>query len=133
MWTVWIKGSWKIEKFKLFSNANIKLWQLKLIIFEKSELISMFSINIEIITFREFAFLMFSFLMLNNYSYGQNIVAGENNELIEIIVNTPDFISLWKFNEQAGKARFATGLRNFPLQEKNGKIERIQEAPVSGF
>lgn len=93
----------------------------------------MFSINIEIITFREFAFLMFSFLMLNNYSYGQNIVAGENNELIEIIVNTPDFISLWKFNEQAGKARFATGLRKFPLQEKNGKIERIQEGPVSGF
>ncbi len=56
-----------------------------------------------------------------------------NNKLIEFIKSRDGFIALWDFDEQAGEARKAIGLKEYPLKEGNGKIPRTEQGPVSGY
>ena len=56
-----------------------------------------------------------------------------NSEKISKLKETTGLIALWDFKEKEGKDRKAFGLNNFPLKEKNGKIPRVNEGPLSGY
>lgn len=60
-------------------------------------------------------------------------VEGQNKKLIADISSTEGFIALWKFEEKPGKARKAIGKGRFRLKEGKGKVERINEGPISGY
>lgn len=64
---------------------------------------------------------------------GQEILSKPNKELIRTVQSTNDFVALWKFDEKPGKARKAIGKGRFPLKDAAGRIERINEGPVSGY
>ena len=64
---------------------------------------------------------------------GQNTPKGKNLLLIQEVKATKGMVALWDFSEKPGKSRKATGLGKFPLKESNGKIERIEEGPLSGY
>lgn len=64
---------------------------------------------------------------------GQGILSKPNDELIKSIHSTDGLIAFWKFDEQPGNERMATGKDRFSLTEGNGKIERVNEGPVSGY
>jgi len=49
------------------------------------------------------------------------------------ITGTEGLVALWDFKEEAGEPRYAIGKGDFPLHEANGKIERVEEGPLSGF
>lgn len=49
------------------------------------------------------------------------------------IKNTSGLVALWDFKEAAGELRKAMGLGSYPLEERNGKIKRVSEGPLSGF
>jgi hypothetical protein len=72
-------------------------------------------------------------LFHNQNSDKQDQSPPSNDDLINDITSTPGCIALWKFDEPPGKARKAIGKSRFPLREIRGKIERINEGPVSGF
>ncbi|QGY48157.1 LamG domain-containing protein [Maribellus comscasis] len=59
--------------------------------------------------------------------------AGQNKKLIDNIKSTKGFTALWQFDEKPGRAKKAVGKGKFPLKEKNGKIRRVNEGPVSGY
>lgn len=56
-----------------------------------------------------------------------------NVELIRSLESSKGLVALWKFDEKPGKPRKATGIAGFPLKESNGKIDRINEGPLSGY
>ncbi|NBA85503.1 LamG domain-containing protein [Emticicia sp. CRIBPO] len=56
-----------------------------------------------------------------------------NRKLIRRIKNTPGFIALWDFKEDAGQDREAIGEGTFPLKEMSGAMKRIDEGPISGY
>jgi hypothetical protein len=56
-----------------------------------------------------------------------------NTTLINRIKTTEGLIALGDFKEKPGRSRKAYGKGKFPLKEFNGKIERINEGPLSGF
>lgn len=68
-----------------------------------------------------------------------NGVAGQprqkklNPALAERIKAEESLVALWDFHERPGKARNAFGVNAFPLTESGGKIDRIQEGPLSGY
>lgn len=64
---------------------------------------------------------------------GQPILSKTNRLLINKIKSTDGLVALWKFDEKPGKDRRAVGLGIFPLQESDGKINRINEGPLSGY
>jgi len=64
--------------------------------------------------------------------FGQSSSQSENQDLISRVKATKDLVALWKFDEPAGNTRKASGKGTFPLKEANGKIERINEGPLSG-
>ncbi len=57
----------------------------------------------------------------------------ENSEKIAMLKQTPGLVALWDFKEKEGKARKAYGSGKFPLSEKDGKIPRENEGPLSGY
>jgi hypothetical protein len=72
-------------------------------------------------------FLMFQFIQ------AQDLKTQPNDTLIDIIKSSRGFVALWKFDEQPGVPRLATGKGTFPLQEAQGKVARANEGPLSGY
>ena len=64
---------------------------------------------------------------------GQTGLTKQNRALIREIKSLDGFVTLWKFNEKPGNDRIALGQDKLPLKETNGKIQRINEGPVSGY
>lgn len=56
-----------------------------------------------------------------------------NTELLTRIRSMEGLVALWDFKEEAGSPRNAYGFGDFPLQEVNGKINRLSEGPLSGY
>ena len=68
-----------------------------------------------------------------NIAFGQSPPEIPPGTLTERIKSTTGFVALWKFDEEPGNSRIAIGENDFPLQEYNGKIPRVNEGPVSGY
>lgn len=49
------------------------------------------------------------------------------------LLKTPNLVAVWDFKEEEGQSRIARGKGNFPLQEQNGLIRRVDEGPLSGY
>lgn len=49
------------------------------------------------------------------------------------LLKTPNLVAVWDFKEKEGERRIARGKANFPLQEQNGLIYRIDDGPLSGY
>jgi Concanavalin A-like lectin/glucanases superfamily len=49
------------------------------------------------------------------------------------LLRTKGLVALWDFKEEEGQARKARGTADFPLQEQNGTLPRINEGPLSGY
>jgi hypothetical protein len=64
---------------------------------------------------------------------GQINLSKTNRSLIKKIESTDGLVSLWKFNEKAGKDRKSAVHKRFSLKESNGTVARINEGPLSGF
>lgn len=64
------------------------------------------------------------------YNFGQS---KENSKKISRIKQSPGLVAFWDFKEKEGKARKAFGKDKFPLSEKDGKVERVNEGPISGY
>ena len=64
---------------------------------------------------------------------GHTGLTKQNRALIREIKSLDGFVTLWKFDEEPGKDRIALGRDKLPLKEANGKIQRVNEGPVSGF
>lgn len=62
----------------------------------------------------------------------QNLTS-EQGSVVAKIKSVKGLIALWDFSEKPGKTRKAFGEGTFPLREANGKIQRINEGPLSGF
>jgi hypothetical protein len=80
-------------------------------------------------------FVMLSFLLinLNQGLQGQYNLTKPNEMLVNKITSLDGLISLWKFSEDPGKERRASGKGEFPLKESNGMVPRINEGPLSGY
>jgi hypothetical protein len=52
---------------------------------------------------------------------------------INKLLKTKGLVALWDFKEEEGQARKARGMADFPLQEQNGTLPRINEGPLSGY
>lgn len=61
------------------------------------------------------------------------ITGCSSTPLVKKIGNVKGLVALWDFKEKAGEPRYAVGMGNFPLREANGKIERAEDGPLSGF
>ena len=78
-------------------------------------------------------FVLIIFLALPSGLVGQNLAVTANNQLIKKIKSTEGFTALWTFDEKPGKARKAIGKGKYALKEGNGRIERANEGPLSGY
>ena len=80
-------------------------------------------------------FVMLSLLLihLNQGLHGQDNLKKPNEILVNKITSLDGMISLWKFSEDPGKERRASGKGEFPLKESNGMVPRINEGPLSGY
>ncbi|MCB0852973.1 MAG: LamG domain-containing protein, partial [Bacteroidetes bacterium] len=78
-------------------------------------------------------FVVIVLLVLPSILIGQNLTVTPNNELIKKIKSTEGFTALWTFDEKPGKARKAIGKVKYALKEGNGRIERENEGPLSGY
>ena len=78
-------------------------------------------------------FVVIILLVLPSILIGQNLTVTPNNELIKKIKSTEGFTALWTFDEKPGKARKAIGKGKYALKEGNGRIERENEGPLSGY
>ncbi len=58
---------------------------------------------------------------------------GQSNGKLDRIQSMRGLVALWDFKEEAGQPRKAFGVGEFPLEEINGPVQRIQEGPLSGF
>lgn len=70
---------------------------------------------------------------LNQSLQGQDNLSKPNELLVKKITSFDGLIALWKFSEEPGKERRASGKGEFPLKESNGKVPRINEGPLSGY
>ena len=70
---------------------------------------------------------------LNQGLHGQDNLTKPNEILVNKITSLEGMISLWKFSEDPGKERRASGKGEFPLKESNGLVPRINEGPLSGY
>jgi hypothetical protein len=58
---------------------------------------------------------------------------GQNQALEKTIQSTRNLVALWKFDEPSGKPRKARGKGKFRLYEQGGKVDRVEDGPVSGY
>ncbi len=59
--------------------------------------------------------------------------AQSNTEKISKLKKTSGLVAFWDFREKEGKPRKSIVNKSFPLKEKNGKIPRMNEGPLSGY
>lgn len=81
----------------------------------------------------KFVMLPLLLIHLNQGLHGQVSLTKPNEMLVNKITSLDGLISLWKFSEDPGKERRASGKGEFPLKESNGKVSRINEGPLSGY
>jgi hypothetical protein len=55
------------------------------------------------------------------------------NDKYEQLLETPNLVAVWDFKEKEGERRVASGKDDFPLEEQNGLIYRVEEGPLSGY
>jgi hypothetical protein len=58
--------------------------------------------------------------------------AGKQN-IVQKLKNTGGLVAFWDFKEKEGHVRKARGMGKFPLKENHGKIDRMEEGPLSGY
>jgi len=78
------------------------------------------------------AILLFT-IMVGQQTFAQVKGASLNTEYLKRITSIKGLVALWDFKEESGQSREAYGLGKFPLQEVDGKIERVAEGPLSGY
>jgi hypothetical protein len=57
----------------------------------------------------------------------------QKKSVIDLIKEKEGLVALWDFDEQDGTPRLAIGEADFPLQEMNGPVMRVEEGPLSGY
>lgn len=62
-----------------------------------------------------------------------HLTFGQQAEKLQGLKSTKGLVALWDFKEPEGQPRKAFGKGEFPLQEFNGPITRLNEGPLSGF
>ncbi len=72
------------------------------------------------------------FLLSATQLLGQDI-ATQKKKYTKTIRSVTGLVALWDFKEKGGQIRKAYGLGRFPLKEASGKIERINDGPLSGY
>lgn len=82
--------------------------------------------------FKNWIAILFTILVTKNLQ-GQTIFSSANPEYLKSIRSVSGLVALWDFKEKTGSSRKAYGMGTFPLKEVNGKIERINDGPVSGY
>lgn len=55
------------------------------------------------------------------------------NATYKQLLQTPNLVAVWDFKEKEGERRMAKGKGDFPLEEQNGLIYRVDEGPLSGY
>lgn len=55
------------------------------------------------------------------------------NTTYKQLLKTPNLVAVWDFKEKEGERRIARGKANFPLQEQNGFVYRVDDGPLSGY
>ena len=65
--------------------------------------------------------------------YVQTSWAQRKSDYMKDVTGIDGLVAVWDFKEKPGKDRKAYGLNKFALQEVNGKVERINEGPLSGY
>ncbi|MBC7888731.1 MAG: LamG domain-containing protein [Ferruginibacter sp.] len=71
-------------------------------------------------------------VMITNALFGQSPVVQANLTYLKSITAMDGLVALWDFKEEGGR-RKAHGMGEFPLQEVEGKIERVNDGPISGY
>ncbi|WP_162418757.1 LamG domain-containing protein [Cyclobacterium roseum] len=69
---------------------------------------------------------VFLFFMLAQIGFGRQ-------DPMQVLTAKRGLVALWDFKEPAGMPRKAVGKGDFPLNERNGPIARMEEGPLSGF
>lgn len=78
-----------------------------------------------------FYVILIAFLfIISKYSLCQS---KEHSQKISRLKQTPGLVAFWDFKEKEGKSRKAFGAGKFLLSEKDGKVERVNEGPISGY
>lgn len=62
-----------------------------------------------------------------------HLCLGQQAQKLDLLKSTKGLVALWDFKEMEGQPRMAYGKGEFPLQEFNGPITRLNEGPLSGF
>lgn len=58
---------------------------------------------------------------------------GQKPERLNRIKATEGLVAIWDFSEAEGQSRKAFGKGEYPLEEMNGALPRLNEGPVSGY
>ena len=72
-------------------------------------------------------------IMMEQQTFAQVKETSLKTEYLNSIKSIKGLVALWDFKEETGHSRKAYGLGKFPLQEVDGKIERVAEGPLSGY
>jgi len=64
---------------------------------------------------------------------GSAVYGQAQKRSVKKLLRTKGLVALWDFKEEEGKPRKAQGPADFPLQEQNGTLPRINEGPLSGY
>ncbi len=67
------------------------------------------------------------------YSSVQEPVSDKKLRYLNQIKSVDGLVAVWDFKEKPGSSRKAYGKGKFPLMEVNGKVERINDGPLSGY
>jgi hypothetical protein len=62
-----------------------------------------------------------------------SLLLGQSTDKLNQIMSIEGLVAVWDFKEEAGQPRKAFGAGEFPLEEINGQITRINEGPLSGY
>lgn len=58
---------------------------------------------------------------------------GQESKTLHHIKSNRNLIALWDFKEEGGQTRKSFGKEEYPLDEMNGTLARINEGPLSGY
>ncbi len=78
-------------------------------------------------------FLLFFQVLTTCIVFGQESSSNSQANYSARIRSVDGLVAVWDFKEKSGRSRKAHGARKFPLKEANGKVERINDGPLSGY
>lgn len=67
------------------------------------------------------------------FSFKSIISFGQEFKKLKPIKSDKSLIAFWDFREEEGQTRKAFGRGDYPLQEMNGTLPRVNDGPLSGF